>query len=80
MERAAELDIIRRAYTKQVMARAMIDYPRLGAAFAGVRREDFLGPGPWLIIGWAGGYVSAPSADPSTSTWITSSASCQSGT
>ena len=33
------------------------------SAFA-ERREDFLGPGPWSIIGWLGDYVLTPSADP----------------
>ena len=61
MKRAAELDITRRAYEKQLEARAMIEYPRLEAASAEVHREDFLGRGPWSIIGCAGGCVLAPS-------------------
>ncbi|HSV22948.1 MAG TPA: methyltransferase domain-containing protein [Xanthobacteraceae bacterium] len=64
MDHAQELRIIRRSYAKQIMARAMIDDPRIEAAFAEVRRENFLGPGPWSIIGWAGDYVLTPSCDP----------------
>jgi len=37
---------------------------RVETAFAEVRREDFLGPGPWLVIGDRGDYVPIPSADP----------------
>ena len=33
-------------------------------AFAEVHREDFLGPGPWVIPRWFGEYVPTPSADP----------------
>lgn len=60
----SELAIVRRAYAKQIMARAMLDDGRIESAFAEVRREDFLGPGPWSIIGWLGDYVLTPSADP----------------
>ena len=49
MERVQELAIIRRAYAKQILAAAQIDDPSLELAFAQVRREDFLGPGPWVI-------------------------------
>jgi protein-L-isoaspartate O-methyltransferase len=47
MEREQELAIIRRAYAKQVLAEWQVDDPRLELAFTQVRREDFLGPGPW---------------------------------
>jgi protein-L-isoaspartate(D-aspartate) O-methyltransferase len=58
-----ELDIVRRAYAKQVMAAAGIDDQRVEAAYAAVRREDFLGPGPWSIVRRSG-YVATPSDDP----------------
>src|SRR5271169_560864 len=29
-----------------------------------VAREDFLGPGPWHIVRWGGGYRATPDADP----------------
>lgn len=62
-----ELDIIRRAYAKQVLAAAGVADQRVEAAFASIRREDFLGPGPWSILRWRGSgrrYETTPSADP----------------
>src|SRR5690242_16389938 len=60
-----ELAIVRRAYAMQIMAVAEQDDPRLEAAFATVRREDFLGPGPWMRVRWPGGdYRPTPRADP----------------
>src|SRR5580704_5525772 len=38
--------------------------PQVEAAFAAVAREDFLGPGPWHIVRWGGGYRATPDADP----------------
>src|SRR3974390_77138 len=54
MERDQELAIIRRAFAKQILAAAQVDSAHLEQAFARVRREDFLGPGPWVIPRWAG--------------------------
>jgi protein-L-isoaspartate(D-aspartate) O-methyltransferase len=62
-----ELEIVRRAYAKQVMAAAGVEDARVEAAFAAVRREKFLGPGPWPILRQRGPthrYVATPSADP----------------
>src|ERR1700730_489763 len=56
MDREPELKIIRRAFAKQVMAASGVRDPRVEAAFAVVAREDFLGPGPWQIVRWGGGY------------------------
>jgi protein-L-isoaspartate(D-aspartate) O-methyltransferase len=64
MERAQELVIIRRAYAKQILAAAQVNDSHLEQAFAQVRREDFLGPGPWVIPRWLGRYLPTPSADP----------------
>jgi len=64
MEREDELAIIRRAFAKQTLAAASVEDPRLEQAFAEVRREDFLGPGPWVIPRTPGGYLPTPSADP----------------
>ena len=61
---AGELDIVRRAYAKQIMAVETIEDARVEAAFARVRREDFLGPGPWPVLRWMSRYVTTPSADP----------------
>ena len=46
MDRETKLEIIRRAYAKRVMAAAGVADRRIEAAFAAVRREDFLGRGP----------------------------------
>lgn len=66
MDRQDELAVIRAAYAKQILALAEIDDVRLAAAFAAVRREDFLGPGPWPILRRLEGrvYVPTPDADP----------------
>jgi protein-L-isoaspartate(D-aspartate) O-methyltransferase len=64
MDRDTELEIIRRAYAKQIMAAAGATDRRVEAAFAAVRREDFLGRGPWPILRWDRGYVPAPTRDP----------------
>ena len=59
-----ELAIVRRAYAKHVLANASVDDVRVEAAFAAVRREHFLGPGPWPMPRWARPYVPTPSDDP----------------
>ncbi len=64
MDRETELGIIRRAYAKQVMAAGGVAEPRVEASFAAVRREDFLGPGPWPILRWMSFYSTTPSDDP----------------
>jgi protein-L-isoaspartate(D-aspartate) O-methyltransferase len=64
MDRETELGIVRRAYAKQIMAAAGVRDRRVETAFASVRREDFLGRGPWPILRWGRGYVPSPSADP----------------
>ena len=63
MDREPELKIIRRAFAKQVMAAGGVSDPRVEAAFAAVAREDFLGPGPWQIVRWGGGYRTTPDPD-----------------
>jgi protein-L-isoaspartate(D-aspartate) O-methyltransferase len=64
MQREQELGVVRRAYAKQILAQAQVDNSRLEQAFAEVHREDFLGPGPWVIPRWFDEYVPTPSADP----------------
>jgi protein-L-isoaspartate(D-aspartate) O-methyltransferase len=59
-----ELAIVRRAYAKHVLANSGVDNVRVEAAFAVVRREHFLGPGPWLMPRWLCRYVPTPSDDP----------------
>jgi protein-L-isoaspartate(D-aspartate) O-methyltransferase len=64
MDRDTELEIIRRAYAKQVLAAAGVVDRRLETAFAAVHREDFLGQGPWQIPRFGRDYAPTPSADP----------------
>jgi protein-L-isoaspartate(D-aspartate) O-methyltransferase len=65
MDREAELSIIRAAYAKQILAAArVVGDPRLEAALGAIRREDFLGAGPWPIMRWFRDYVTTPDADP----------------
>jgi protein-L-isoaspartate(D-aspartate) O-methyltransferase len=59
-----ELAICRRAYAKQILAIVGVSEPRIEAAFAAVRRERFLGPGPWKLASFLLGYVQTPNADP----------------
>lgn len=59
-----ELEIVRRAYAKQITAAAQVADDRIESCFAEVRREDFLGPGPWPIIRVRRSYVPTPTADP----------------
>jgi protein-L-isoaspartate(D-aspartate) O-methyltransferase len=63
MDRQGELGIIRAAYAKQILFAADIDDACLEAALGAVRREDFLGSGPWPILRRPG-YVTTPDADP----------------
>jgi protein-L-isoaspartate(D-aspartate) O-methyltransferase len=63
MERQRELSIIRAAYAKQILAAACFENARIEDALSEIRREDFLGPGPWQIWRW-GKYAPTPSADP----------------
>ena len=64
MDAQAELRIVRAAYAKQVLAAASVVDARLAQAFADIPREDFLGPGPWLVLRWLRHYVPTPDADP----------------
>jgi protein-L-isoaspartate(D-aspartate) O-methyltransferase len=59
MDRDAELEVIRRAYAKHVMAASGVSNRRIEAAFASVKREDFLGRGPWQVVRWGRGYEPA---------------------
>jgi protein-L-isoaspartate(D-aspartate) O-methyltransferase len=60
----AELAIVRRAFAMQVLAAVGVDDKRVEDAFAKVKREDYLGPGPWQIFRWGMAYRATPSADP----------------
>ncbi|HEY1898277.1 MAG TPA: MerR family transcriptional regulator [Steroidobacteraceae bacterium] len=47
---AAEIDVVRRAFARQMGLMAGVVEPRVEAAFASVAREKFLGPGPWSVM------------------------------
>jgi protein-L-isoaspartate(D-aspartate) O-methyltransferase len=64
MDRDTEQQIIRRAFARQIMAVVGVSDRRIEAAFASLKREDFLGRGPWQIIRWGRGYISSPSRNP----------------
>jgi protein-L-isoaspartate(D-aspartate) O-methyltransferase len=60
-----ELAAIRREYARRACASAGVSDPRIEAALAAVRREEFLGPGPWQIAKWPQGtYELTPDANP----------------
>jgi len=59
----AELAVLRRAYARQVTFLGNTRNAALERAYADVRREAYLGPGPWPILRWPG-YTSTPDADP----------------
>jgi protein-L-isoaspartate(D-aspartate) O-methyltransferase len=66
---ALDFDSLRRAYARHVYFTSGADDPRLESALAEVRREDFIGPGPWdvpvLYGGVAGSnYRRTPDDDP----------------
>lgn len=64
MDTETELAIVRRAYAKQTLAAARVADRPLQDAFAAVPREDFLGPGPWLVFHLPGFYKPTIDADP----------------
>jgi protein-L-isoaspartate(D-aspartate) O-methyltransferase len=61
----SELAVVRRAYARQMLAVAGIEDARVEAAFARIRREDFLGSSPWHFVRWPPG-PSLPQHDPAT--------------
>lgn len=63
MDRETELASLRRIYAKQVMAAGGAVDRRVERAFATVRREAYLGRGPWPILRWGQGYRRSPSRD-----------------
>lgn len=60
---ASGLATLRRIFAKQVLASVGVHDTRLEDAFASVKREQYLGPGPWPIVG-ASGYELTPDTDP----------------
>jgi len=65
LDRQTELGIIRAAYAKQILAAArVVGDARLEAALGAIRREDFLGAGPWWMLRRFQDYAMTPDADP----------------
>ncbi|HEY4943934.1 MAG TPA: methyltransferase domain-containing protein [Rhizomicrobium sp.] len=64
MDRETRLAAVRAAYAAKTLAIAKLADAALEAAFAAVRREDFLGPGPWQAFRFAKGYEPTASDDP----------------
>lgn len=64
MDKKLELEIVRRAYAKHLMAAINCDDKPLESAFAETPREEFLGPGPWQALRGPGLYTPTPSDDP----------------
>jgi protein-L-isoaspartate(D-aspartate) O-methyltransferase len=64
MTRENELQVLRRAYAKQIVHAARASDPRLEKALAELRREDFLSAGPWQLMRFPGGYQITPNDDP----------------
>jgi protein-L-isoaspartate(D-aspartate) O-methyltransferase len=59
-----EMTIVRRAYAKLIVHAGRASDPRLEAALATLRREDFMFPGPWQLMRFPGGYQETPNDDP----------------
>jgi protein-L-isoaspartate(D-aspartate) O-methyltransferase len=65
--RSDRLDPIRREFAEKIRALAGLRSALLAEALATVRREDFLGPGPWQVLrlsGESSGYEPTPDDDP----------------
>lgn len=54
---------LRSHYARLITGKAGTRNEKLVDAFATVERERFVGPGPWKVNCFAGGYVETPSAD-----------------
>jgi protein-L-isoaspartate(D-aspartate) O-methyltransferase len=59
-----DLAAVRRAFAEKLAAERGIRSTRVVEAFATVPREEFLPPGPWLVLADEAGYRSTPDADP----------------
>jgi protein-L-isoaspartate(D-aspartate) O-methyltransferase len=64
MDKRLELEIVRRAYAKHIMAAVGVNDLGLEIAYASIPRENFLGPGPWQTFRGPGIYIPTPSDDP----------------
>ncbi len=64
MPRAPTLEQARRWFAEELRAVCHLGDQRVVDAFASVRREDFVGPGPWRIRHLFDGYWTTPDDDP----------------
>src|SRR5689334_10802750 len=64
MDRDTELQGMRDNYAKQVLASVGVTDKRIERAFATVRREHYLGAGPWKILRDLNVYEQTPNDDP----------------
>lgn len=55
---------LRSYYARLIAGKAGTDDPRLIEAFTTIERERFVGPGPWKVNDFLGGYIDTPSDDP----------------
>ena len=55
---------LRSYYARLIAGKAGTDDPRLIEAFTTIERERFVGPGPWKVNNFLGGYIKTPSDDP----------------
>jgi protein-L-isoaspartate(D-aspartate) O-methyltransferase len=60
IDRKSDLARIRATYAREMMQASGSDDLRLEQAFAHVPREDFVGPGPWMIMGLGGALAGDP--------------------
>jgi protein-L-isoaspartate(D-aspartate) O-methyltransferase len=61
MSSVTDATALRSYYARLIAGKAETDDTKLIDAFATVERERFLGPGPWKVNCFAGGYVETPS-------------------
>jgi protein-L-isoaspartate(D-aspartate) O-methyltransferase len=64
LTRGLPTEMVRLFYAEDVRFRARLKSQAVAEAFAVVPREDFLGPGPWQVMGLERGYVTTEDADP----------------
>jgi len=64
MDREQELAVVRRAYARQILSEVEVRDAAIEDAFAAVKREHYLGPGPWAAFRFGRGYRDTPSDDP----------------
>lgn len=64
LTRHLPLEVVRLCYAEDVRVRANLPLGRLAQAFAAVRREDYLGSGPWDVVRPPFPYITTEDEDP----------------